>query len=45
MILEYLKNNGYKINGDSIERVIINEYKSNNAHDYLTEIQIPVAHL
>lgn len=45
MIHEYLKNNGYKISGDSIERVIINEYKSNNSDDYLTEIQVPVAHL
>ncbi|MCT4686119.1 MerR family transcriptional regulator [Vallitalea sp.] len=45
MIHEYLKINSYKISGDSIERVIINEYKSNNTHDYLTEIQVPVVHL
>ena len=42
MMQEYLTKNGYKISGDSIERVIINEYKTNNIEGYLTEIQIPV---
>ncbi|GMQ56535.1 MerR family transcriptional regulator [Vallitalea sediminicola] len=41
-IQEYLKSNEYEICGDSIERVIINEYKSNNKDDFLTEIQVPV---
>jgi effector-binding domain-containing protein len=41
-ILSFLEKNNYQITGDAIERVIINQYKSNNKDDYLTEIQIPV---
>ncbi|GAA0181755.1 hypothetical protein SH2C18_42420 [Clostridium sediminicola] len=42
ILLGYIEKNNYKIIGDAIERVIINEYISNNTDDYLTEIQIPV---
>lgn len=42
MILAYLEKNNYKIMGDSIERVIIDQYISKYKEDYLMEIQIPV---
>ncbi|MCT4606487.1 MAG: MerR family transcriptional regulator [Marinisporobacter sp.] len=42
MILEYLEKNNYKIIGDAVERVIIDQYISKCQEDYLTEIQIPV---
>lgn len=42
LICRYIQDNGYTICGDAIERVIINEYKSNNPEEYLTEIQIPI---
>jgi effector-binding domain-containing protein len=41
-ICSYIKDQGYVICGDAIERVIINEYKSNDPREYLTEIQIPI---
>lgn len=41
-IVEYIKDNNYEILGDAVERVIINEYKTNNPKEFLTEIQIPV---
>ena len=42
MILDYLDKNEYEIIGDSIERVIIDSFISDNEDDYLTEIQIPI---
>lgn len=42
MLMDYIKSNHLTIAGDSIERVIINEYKTHNTSEYLTEIQIPI---
>lgn len=42
IMLEYLEKNSYKIIGDAMERVIIDQYISNNKENHLTEIQIPV---
>lgn len=42
LLCGYIEDNGYTICGDAIERVIINEYKSNDPEEYLTEIQIPI---
>lgn len=44
LLLDYIKKNGYKIIGDSIERMIIDHYISKNKEDYLTEIQIQVTY-
>ncbi|MCT4620307.1 MAG: MerR family transcriptional regulator [Marinisporobacter sp.] len=41
-ILAYLEKNNYKMIGDAVERVIIDQYISKCKEDYLTEIQIPV---
>ena len=41
-IEEYLKENNYKIIGDSVERTIIDQFISKKKEDYLTEIQIPI---
>ncbi|PAB59791.1 MerR family transcriptional regulator [Anaeromicrobium sediminis] len=38
----YLKENNYKIIGDSMERTIIDQFISKEKEDYLTEIQIPI---
>ncbi|MFP7479454.1 MerR family transcriptional regulator [Terribacillus saccharophilus] len=40
--LDYIQNNGLQVNGDSIERTIINHYISEKEEDHLTEIQIPI---
>ncbi|MCT4592963.1 MAG: MerR family transcriptional regulator [Anaeromicrobium sp.] len=42
IIITYLEKNNYKITGDAVERVIIDQYISKCREDYLTEIQIPV---
>ncbi|MFK3960420.1 MerR family transcriptional regulator [Guptibacillus hwajinpoensis] len=42
VLLNYIKENGLQIIGDSIERTIIDHYISKNKEDYLTELQIPV---
>jgi len=42
MLLEYMKENGYLMEGDSIERTIIDQFVSKEKEHYLTEIQIPV---
>ncbi|RKL65249.1 MerR family transcriptional regulator [Salipaludibacillus neizhouensis] len=44
VLLDYIKKNGLQMMGDSIERVIINQYISKNEEDYLTEIQIQVTY-
>ncbi len=42
ILLEYLEEYNYKIIGDAMERVIIDQYISKNEENHLTEIQIPV---
>lgn len=42
MLLAYIKEHGFEINGDSIERTIVDQFISKNNEDYLTEIQIPI---
>ena len=42
ILLNYIKENGLQIIGDSIERTIIDYYISKNKEDYLTELQIPI---
>ncbi|WP_166241526.1 MerR family transcriptional regulator [Paenibacillus turpanensis] len=42
ILINYIQQNGLKIDGDSIERTIIDHYISKDPEDYLTEIQIPV---
>jgi len=42
VIKDYVQKNNYEINGDAIERVIIDKYISKDENDYLTEIQIPI---
>ena len=41
-LMTYINEHQLTVIGDSIERVIINEYKTNDASEYLTEIQIPI---
>jgi DNA-binding transcriptional MerR regulator/effector-binding domain-containing protein len=41
-LLQFINSHGYEVNGDSIERIIIDDYISNNKELHLTEIQIPV---
>lgn len=42
ILLDYIKQHGYSISGDSIERTIIDQFISKEKEHYLTEIQIPV---
>lgn len=41
-LLQFINSYGYKIDGDSIERIMIDEYISSNKDLHLTEIQIPL---
>ncbi|ELK46507.1 MerR family transcriptional regulator [Halobacillus sp. BAB-2008] len=41
-IFHYLNEEGYEVNGEAIERVIIDDYVTKNPEEYLSEIQIPV---
>lgn len=41
-LLKFIRDNGFEVNGDSIERTIIDHYISRSKEDYLTEIQIPI---
>lgn len=41
-MMHYIDDKGYDVVGDALERVIINDYKTNDPKDYLTEIQIPI---
>jgi effector-binding domain-containing protein len=41
-LLNFIKDNGFQVIGDSIERTIIDHYISGSKEDYLTEIQIPI---
>ncbi|MFJ7663975.1 MerR family transcriptional regulator [Lysinibacillus sp. NPDC097162] len=41
-LLNCIKDNGFQIIGDTIERTIIDHYISERKEDYLTEIQIPI---
>jgi len=41
-LLNFIKENGFQVIGDSIERTIIDHYISGSKEDYLTEIQIPI---
>jgi effector-binding domain-containing protein len=41
-ILQFISSKGYKINGDSIERTIIDDYITREKSLHLTELQIPV---
>ncbi len=43
-LLNFIRENGFEISGDSIERTIIDHYISRSTEDYLTEIQIPINH-
>lgn len=42
MLMDHIEHQGYEVIGDAVERVIINDYKTNNPKDYLTELQIPI---
>lgn len=42
ILLRFIEDAGYEIEGDSIERTIINQYITCDNSKYLTEIQIPV---
>jgi effector-binding domain-containing protein len=42
ILLEYIENNSLEITGDSIERVVIDQFITNDKSYFLTEIQIPV---
>ncbi|MBC5638158.1 MerR family transcriptional regulator [Ornithinibacillus sp. BX22] len=44
ILLQYIKDNGFRIIGDAIERSIVDHYISNNREDHLYEIQIPVSY-
>ncbi|HEY3425419.1 MAG TPA: MerR family transcriptional regulator [Negativicutes bacterium] len=41
-VLQFISSKGYKINGDSIERTIIDDYITREKSLHLTELQIPV---
>ncbi|MFA1738202.1 MerR family transcriptional regulator [Lysinibacillus fusiformis] len=41
-LLNFIKDQGFQVIGDSIERTIIDHYISGSKEDYLTEIQIPI---
>jgi effector-binding domain-containing protein len=41
-LFQFINENGYAIDGDSIERTIINQYITSDQNKHLTEIQIPV---
>ncbi len=41
-LLNFIKDHGFQVIGDSIERTIIDHYISGSKEDYLTEIQIPI---
>ncbi|WP_246880146.1 GyrI-like domain-containing protein [Bacillus suaedae] len=41
-LLTFIRDNGFEVCGDSIERTIIDHYISRSKEDYLTEIQIPI---
>lgn len=41
-MFDYIREKGYTIIGDAIERTIIDDYISKNKEEFLTEIQIPV---
>ncbi|SEQ15248.1 MerR family transcriptional regulator [Piscibacillus halophilus] len=41
-LLKFIEENGYKIVGDAIERVMIDEYISQNKKEHLSEIQVPI---
>lgn len=42
-LFNYLKANKLKINGDAIERVIIDDFITNDPQKHITEIQIPIS--
>ncbi|WP_105617150.1 MerR family transcriptional regulator [Vallitalea okinawensis] len=42
MLLTYIKEQGYEVIGDAMERVIIDQYISVDSGEHLTEIQLPV---
>jgi DNA-binding transcriptional MerR regulator len=41
-LYEYIDENGWKANNNLIERTVINNYISDDAEEYITEIQVPV---
>ena len=41
-LLQFIDDTGYEIEGDSIERTVINQYITCDNSKYITEIQIPV---
>jgi DNA-binding transcriptional MerR regulator len=41
-LMRFIETAGYEIEGDSIERTVINQYITNDANKRITEIQIPV---
>ncbi|GAA0451641.1 MerR family transcriptional regulator [Alkalibacillus silvisoli] len=41
-LLEFIENNHLKINGDAIERTIIDHYMTHKPEEYFSEIQIPI---
>ncbi|MCM3164247.1 MerR family transcriptional regulator [Metabacillus litoralis] len=41
-LLNFIRDNGFEVSGDSIERTIIDHYISRRKEDYLTEIQVPI---
>jgi DNA-binding transcriptional MerR regulator/predicted transcriptional regulator YdeE len=42
MLLQFINTNGYEIDGDSIERMLIDQYITTDSTLHLTEIQIPI---
>jgi effector-binding domain-containing protein len=40
--LEFLDRQGFQIGGEALERAIVDEFISQDARRFLTEIQIPI---
>ena len=45
LLLDYIQSEGYSVVGDSVERLIIDDFITKDRQKHLSEIQIPVARL
>jgi effector-binding domain-containing protein len=41
-LLDYIAEQGYGVDGDSVERIIIDQFITNNQQKHLSSIQVPV---
>jgi len=42
MLMDYIEKNQYSVNGEALERTIIDEFISKDKNSHITEIQIPI---